>query len=71
MGGPGDGETSTVMLNAYNACKIIDVPADAKDFTVDLVLSRGLTRIGRLVDPQGKPVTGERCCPEASINRLL
>ena len=25
-----------------NAYKIIDVPADAKDFTVDLVLTRGL-----------------------------
>ena len=61
IGGPGDGETSTVMLNGYNAYKIIDVPADAKDFTVDLVLTRGLTRKGRLVDPDGTPVRGARC----------
>ena len=32
IGGTGDGETSTIMLNAYNAYKIIDVPADARGF---------------------------------------
>jgi RNA polymerase sigma factor (sigma-70 family) len=61
VGGPGDGETSTVLLNAYNAYMIIDVPADGKDFIVDLELTRGLSRKGRLVDPEGKPVTGARC----------
>jgi RNA polymerase sigma factor (sigma-70 family) len=61
VGGPGDGETSTILLSAYNAYKIIDVPADARDFTVDLELTRGLTRKGRVVDPDGKPVKGARC----------
>jgi RNA polymerase sigma factor (sigma-70 family) len=61
IGGPGDGETMSVQLNAHNAYKIINVPADANDFTVDLALTRGLTRKGRLVDPEGKPVTGVRC----------
>jgi RNA polymerase sigma factor (sigma-70 family) len=61
IGGPGDGETRTIILNAYNAYKIIDVPADARDFTVDLILTRGLSRKGRLVDPDGRPVAGARC----------
>ena len=61
IGGPGDGETLTVQLNSYHAYKIIDVPADAKDFRVDLELTRGLTRKGQVVDPAGKPVAGARC----------
>src|SRR5262249_11242501 len=48
-------------LNDNNAYKIIDVPADARDFTVDLELTRGLTRKGRVVDPDGRPVKGARC----------
>jgi protocatechuate 3,4-dioxygenase beta subunit len=61
IGGTGDGETTTIMLSAYNAYKIIDVPAGAEDFKVDLVMTRGLTLKGRVVDPDGKPVTGVRC----------
>ena len=61
IGGPGDGEAMTIQLDSYHAYKMIDVPADAKDFTVDLELTRGLTRKGRVVDPVGKPVAGARC----------
>jgi RNA polymerase sigma factor (sigma-70 family) len=61
IGGPGDGEASTITLNFYHAYKFIDVPADARDFTVDLELTRGLTRKGRVVDLDGKPVAGARC----------
>ena len=52
---------STITLNSYHAYKFIDVPADARDFTVDLELTRGLTRKGRVVDLDGKPVAGARC----------
>ena len=61
IGGPGDGEAMTITLNSYHAYKFIDVPADARDFTVDLELTRGLTRKGRVVDLDGKPVAGARC----------
>ena len=61
IGGQGDGETYTVMLNGHHAYKIIDVPADAESFHVDLELTRGLTRKGRVVDPDGKPVAGAQC----------
>jgi protocatechuate 3,4-dioxygenase beta subunit len=61
IGGPGDGEAVTTQLDSYHAYKMIDVPADAKDFSVDLELTRGLTRKGRVVDPDGKPVAGARC----------
>ena len=42
VGGIGDGETTTILLNAHHAYKIIDVPADAGSFHVDLELTRGL-----------------------------
>ncbi len=61
IGGPGDGEPSTILLNAYNAYKIIDVPRDARDFNVDLELARGQSVTGRVVDPDGKPVVGAVC----------
>jgi hypothetical protein len=61
VGGTGDGETYTVMLNAHHAYKIIDVLADAGSFHVDLELTRSLGRKGRVVDPDGKPVIGAQC----------
>jgi hypothetical protein len=51
----------TITLDHYHAYKMIDVPADAKDFTVDLELTRGLTRKGQVVDPLGQTVAGARC----------
>jgi len=58
LGGIGDRETSTILLNAYNAYRIVDIPANAESFPVELELTRGLTRTGRLVGPTGKPVVG-------------
>ena len=49
------------LLPGFNACKIIDVPDTAEPFTVDLKLTRGRSRRGRVVGPDGKPVTGAQC----------
>ncbi len=49
------------LLPGFNACKIIDVPDTAEPFTVDLKLTRGRSRTGRVVGPDGKPVTGAQC----------
>ena len=49
-------------FNAYfsrhQAYRIIDIPPDVESFTADLELTRGLTKRGTLVDPDGKPVIG-------------
>jgi protocatechuate 3,4-dioxygenase beta subunit len=58
IGGIGDGETSEIPLNSYHAYKILNIPADAESIAVDLELTRGDTRKGRLVGPDGKPVIG-------------
>jgi hypothetical protein len=58
LGGPGDGETMTMRLDAYHAYRIIDVPTGTKSLDLDLELTRGDTRKGRLVDPTGQPVVG-------------
>jgi hypothetical protein len=49
------------LLTAFNTCKVIDVPDTAEPFTVELKLTRGLSRRGRVVGPNGKPVTGAQC----------
>jgi RNA polymerase sigma factor (sigma-70 family) len=61
VGGSGDGETTTVLMNAHHAYKIIDVPADAASFQVDLELTRGFSRKGRAIDPDSRPVEGVQC----------
>jgi RNA polymerase sigma factor (sigma-70 family) len=48
-------------LNFHHAYKIINVPADAETIHVDLELTRGSTRKGRVVDSEGKPVAGAQC----------
>jgi RNA polymerase sigma factor (sigma-70 family) len=58
VGGVGDRETMTIPLNAYYAYRIVDIPADAESFAVELELTRGIARTGRVVDPTGKPVVG-------------
>jgi hypothetical protein len=59
IGGPGDNQSSA--LGAYHAYRMLDVPANARSIAVDLELSRGDTRKGRLVGPDGKPVIGAQC----------
>jgi RNA polymerase sigma factor (sigma-70 family) len=49
------------LLPGFSACKIIDVPDTAEPFTVELKLTRGSSRRGRVVGPDGKPVTGAQC----------
>jgi RNA polymerase sigma factor (sigma-70 family) len=61
VGGVGDGETYTVVLSGTHAYKIVDVPADAESFTVDLELTRGFSRKGRVLDPDGQPLDGAQC----------
>jgi hypothetical protein len=58
VGGVGDKETITTVLGGMNAYKIVDVPADARDFAVDLELTRAPGRKGKVVDLDGKPVVG-------------
>ncbi len=42
----------------YNRFEAIDVPEDAKEFSITLELDPGLSVAGQLVDTEGKPVTG-------------
>jgi RNA polymerase sigma factor (sigma-70 family) len=60
IGDTGDVESSA--LGAYHAYRMIDVPADAKSIAIDLELTRGETRKGRLAGPDGKPVIGAKYC---------
>ena len=61
IGGPEDGETIQIPLGFFDVYQMIDIPADAESFPVELVLTRGETRKGKLVGPTGKPVTGAQC----------
>jgi RNA polymerase sigma factor (sigma-70 family) len=60
IGGVGDGETMTMRLDAQHAYRMIDVPAGTGSLNLDLELTRGDSRKGRLVGPTGKPVVGAR-----------
>ncbi len=54
-----DGEAPIrVLIAGSHVCRMVDVPADVETFTLDLELTRGATRKGRLVGPDGKPVVG-------------
>lgn len=44
----------------YHTYRFIDIPADSGPVAVDLELTRGLSRAGRLTDPDGRPVVGAR-----------
>ena len=48
-------------LEIYNAYTVVDVPDTSEPFSIELRLSRGLTGRGRVVGPDGKPVTGAHC----------
>jgi RNA polymerase sigma factor (sigma-70 family) len=47
-----------ILVSGSHVCRMVDVPADVETFSLDLELSRGATRAGRLVDPDGQPVVG-------------
>lgn len=49
------GSMENIDLN--QALKVIDIPADAKEFKVDLYLERGKTAMLNIIDADGKPVT--------------
>ncbi len=44
--------------SAHHTYRFIDVPAGSGPLTVDLELTRGLSRAGRLIGPDGLPVVG-------------
>jgi RNA polymerase sigma factor (sigma-70 family) len=48
----------TYQLVGFHTYRFIDVPAGAGPVVVDLELTRGLGRAGRLIDPDGRPVVG-------------
>jgi hypothetical protein len=50
----------THQLVGFHTYRFIDVPAGAGPVVVDLELTRGLSRAGRLTGPDGRPVVGAR-----------
>jgi RNA polymerase sigma factor (sigma-70 family) len=66
IGGSGDGETDTVPLHGHHSYLFINVAASVESFAVELELTRGGRRKGKLVDPTGKPVTGARVYGQTS-----
>ncbi len=53
-----DGHSYTNWLSGSHTYGLIDVPAGAGRVAVDLELTRGLSRAGRLTGPDGRPVVG-------------
>jgi protocatechuate 3,4-dioxygenase beta subunit len=49
-------------LFGHNAYRLIDPSPDADSITCDVQFDRGVTRTGKVVDPDGKPLTGVRTC---------
>ena len=60
IGGFGDGEIYQFCLSGSHTYRFIKVPAGTESFPVDLELTRGDSRKGALIGPNGKPVTGAR-----------
>jgi hypothetical protein len=54
----GDGGALQIILSPCHTYRIVDVPADVDTFTLDMDLTRGASRKGRLIGPDGKPVDG-------------
>jgi len=61
VGGIGDGETYEIPLEVFNTYKIVNIPETTEPFTVELKLIRGFRRSGRVVGPDGQPITGAYC----------
>jgi RNA polymerase sigma factor (sigma-70 family) len=55
------GIADKIPLQFYNTYKIVDVPDTAEPFKVELKLTRGKSRGGKVVGPDGQPVTGAYC----------
>ena len=53
-GGQGGGY-GPMNLNAY---RVLRIPADAKSFTANVVVEPGVNRVVKIVDPDGKPLSG-------------
>jgi RNA polymerase sigma factor (sigma-70 family) len=53
-----DDNVYTHQLVGFHTYRFIDVPAGAGPVTVDLELTRGLSRAGRLIGPDGLPAVG-------------
>ena len=66
IGAFGDGETISFPLNGNHTYRFIDLPANADSVDIDLELARGETRKGKLIGPNGKPVTGVRTYGQTS-----
>ncbi len=58
IGDMGSGETFRTSLGGYHTYRYIDPPAGTRPVAVDLELARGLSREGRLVGPDGRPIVG-------------
>jgi Carboxypeptidase regulatory-like domain len=54
----GDGGAIQIILSPCHTYRIVDVPAHVEMFNLDMELTRGASRKGRLIDPEGKPVSG-------------
>ncbi|MEJ7637637.1 MAG: carboxypeptidase-like regulatory domain-containing protein, partial [Singulisphaera sp.] len=61
IGGIGDGEPRMIRLDAYHSYRMINIPADLESFHAELELTRGDSRKGKLVGPDGNPVVGAQC----------
>ncbi len=66
IGGTGDGESLTFPLSGSHTYQYINVPAGTESFPVELELTRGETRKGRLIGPTGKPLVGVRTYGQTS-----
>jgi RNA polymerase sigma factor (sigma-70 family) len=58
IGDMNGGETISVPLSGYHTYRYIDAPSGAGPVAVDLELTRGLSREGRITGPDGRPIVG-------------
>jgi RNA polymerase sigma factor (sigma-70 family) len=58
IGELGDDTPVHTLVSGFHVCRMVDIPTDVETFDLDLELTRGASRKGRLIDPDGKPVVG-------------
>lgn len=56
--GEDNGAARHFLISGSHVCRMVEVPADAETFALDLELTRGAARKGRLIDTDNRPVTG-------------